>query len=251
MHSLMTSFSQSMHGRGNFSSVRTSMCALDMYVSSLISCWFFQVFHILLFFNQCPDSAGRKLHFRKCCHGPIANQPFMWGKGNMVFQFSINPKFNYRRILSWMAFYGVAYICLIFFLWLPSCWWMWQKYTAVTVHDSTPLHKIFVEMSFKSNWSCILSAHRATEPSLRCWVMMSCLANHPGDGKMENKGCRLKNVRRQRLEETVGRFLAGLFFFFKLNNLLEQKYYWVKLYWRKQKSILVYWTSIFWVLSNC
>lgn len=78
------------------------------------------------------------------------------------------------------------------FLWLPSCWWMWQKYTAVTVHDSTPLHKILVGMSFKSNLSCILSAHRATEPSLRCWVMMSCLANHPGDGKMENKCCWLK-----------------------------------------------------------
>lgn len=184
------------------------MCALYMYVSSLISCWFFQVFHILLFFNQCPDSAGRKLHFRKCCHGPIANQTFMWGKGSTVFQFSINPKFNYSRILYWMR--GVAFYVLFFFLWLQSCWWMWQKYTAVTVHDSTPLHKIFVGMSFKSNWSCILSAPRATEPSLRCWVMMSCLANRSGDSKMENKSCRLKNARRQRLEETVRMFLGVL-----------------------------------------
>lgn len=43
-----------------------SICVLYMFVSGPISCWFFQVFHILLFFNQCLDSAGRKLYFRKC-----------------------------------------------------------------------------------------------------------------------------------------------------------------------------------------
>lgn len=83
---------KSTHGRVNFSSARTSICALYIRIAPLISCWFFQVFHILSFVNLCPDSAGRKLHFRNCCHGPIANQPVMWGKGNTVFQFSVNPK---------------------------------------------------------------------------------------------------------------------------------------------------------------
>lgn len=160
-----------------------SICALYMFVSGLISCCFFQVFHILLFFNQCLDSAGRKLYFRKCLSKILpwttANHVRKGKRGLPVFGRFPNS-ITVESFPKWEVWSSVFYFL---FLWLSSCWWMWQKYTAVTVHDSTPQHKSFVGMSCKWNWSFIWSAKQVTEPSLRCWVMMSCLANHHGDSK--------------------------------------------------------------------
>lgn len=99
------------------------------------------------------------------------------------------PKFNYSRILSWME--GVAFYVFFFFffsLWLPSWWWMWQKYTAVTVHDSTPLRKILVGMPFKVKLVLHLECtpgHRALTRVLSDDVTLSKPPCRRQDGKQE------------------------------------------------------------------
>lgn len=95
-------------------------------------------------------------------------------------------------------------LCLYWVLWLTCRWQVGQKYTPLTVHDSTPLHKIFWGMLFfKVNFSCIWGALWVTEPSLWRWMMMSYLGNHHWDSRKENKNRSGKKRVKQRLEVTA------------------------------------------------
>lgn len=153
---------------------------------------------------------------------------------------------------------------------------MWQKYTAVTVHDSTPLRKILVGMPFKVKLKLHLECtpgHRALTRVLSDDVMLSKPPCRRQDGKQE--------LQTEKCEKTeIGGdgwdvsgcagwkhvvLLADLFFL-KINNLLKHDRTVCLLYWhncwawvynyfrvrkKTKKGLLIFSVSIFWALSNC
>lgn len=155
---------------------------------------------------------------------------------------------------------------------------MWQKYTAVTVHDSTPLRKISVGMPFKVKLELHLECtpgHRALARVLSDDVMLSKPPCRRQDGKQE-----LQTEKCEKTEiggdgwDVSGRagwkhvvLLADFFYFFKINNLLKHDRTVCLLYWHncwawgynyfrvgkktKKKGILIFSVNIFWALSNC
>lgn len=205
-------------------------------VTRLISCCFCQV-SCCLIKGHSPDIAGRKLCQEVpvwCCAAclALASVPkrhlFIWGKGKRR---SNPPSFpNTVTVESCPQWEVQSPVCLFWVLWLTSCWWVWHKYTPVTVHDSTPLHKIFEGMCFFFQTSqtkvASASAPWVTEPSLRRWLMMSYLGNHHRDSRKENKSYSMKREEKTEIEgdgcdvflgvlswECAVQFLVGSFFF--------------------------------------
>lgn len=205
MFLLMTCFFPiivSMYGHVNFSSVWTCLCA---YVrTSLV--WLAAVSF------RCPSSscslikagapcaAERKHCIRKClpdivlwpqCQSDIfsSEEKEKHHSNPETFPNPVAVEFCLEREV-W------SFLCLFWALWLTACWWMWQKYIPVTIHDSTPMHKFSllrnVLFSNKSNWSCIWTAQWVTKPSLRHWVMMSYLGNYHWDSRKENNSRSMK-----------------------------------------------------------
>lgn len=161
MFLLMTCFFLSvvsMYGHVNFSSAWTCMSVLCMPGSCLISCW--------VFFFRCPSSScslitagapditGRKPCFRKCLTD-IVLPALLWPQCQSDIYSTEEKEKLQSHPESFPSSVSVdscperkvwSSLCSFSALWLTSCWWAWQKYTLVTVHDSTPLHKIFKGM---------------------------------------------------------------------------------------------------------
>lgn len=205
---LMTSFYQSMHWTGRL--FLRSICTLYMFVSGLISCCFFQVFHILLFSNQCLDSAGRKLYFRKCLSKillprTIANHVRKRKHGVPAFshsqiQLQPNPLLNGRRGLLYF-FFPVIVILLMDVTEIHSSYSPWLNTPAQNLWRNV----LQVKVEFYLEWK---TGHWALTQVLSDDVMLS---KPPWrQQKWKIRAVDWKNARRQRLEETLGMFLAAL-----------------------------------------
>lgn len=154
MFQLMTGAFDSCMGM-SFFPLLTSRCVLCMLC--LISCCFFQVFLIVLFFNQIPDIAGRKLHFRKCL-----SDTALQSLSADIYSSKETEKRSFLHsvtVVSCPEWEVWSSLCLFWALWSTTWWWAWQKYTPVTICDLTPPLKIFEGMSFFSLKQFKLALH--------------------------------------------------------------------------------------------